>query len=128
MAATRLLHSACSFPDEVRLGTLHMWFCIIHAVLFLLRISRSSHRHLIDEATAQNAISQTWAMLKKSSEMEGDSSTRVCAIIEYVSKAEWSKDAPMLTRSRIGGNFVVDVLILGTARHKKEAQEKQIQI
>jgi hypothetical protein len=127
MAATRLLHLACSFPDEVRLGTLHMRFSVIYAVLFLLRISRSEHRHLIDETAAQNAISQTWAMLKNSSEVEGDVLTRVCAIIEYVSKADWSKDAPMPTRSRMGANFVVDVLILGTARHKKEAQEKQSQ-
>jgi hypothetical protein len=127
MAATRLLHLACSFPDEVRLGTLHMRFCAIYAVLFLLRISRSSHRNLIHETAAQNAISQTWAVLKKSSEVEGHSFTRVCAIIEYVSKADWSKDAPMPTRSRMRGNFVIDVLILGAARHKKEAQEKQIQ-
>lgn len=104
-----------------------MRFCVVYAVLFLLRISRSSHRHLIDETAAQNAISQTWAMLKKSSEVEGDSLTRVCAIIEYVSKADWSKDATMPTRSRVGVNFVVNVLIPGTARHKKEAQETQIQ-
>jgi hypothetical protein len=127
MAATRLLHLACSFPDKVRLGTLHMRFCVIYAVLFLLRISCSSHRHLIDEAAAQNAISQTWAMLKKSSEVEGDIFTRVCAIIEFVSKADWSKDAPMPTRSRMGVNFVIDVLILGAARHKKGAQENQVQ-
>jgi len=127
MAASRLLHLACSFPDEVRLGTLHVRFCVIYAVLLLLRIFRSSHRHLIDESAAQNAISQTWAMLKKSSEVEGDILTRICAIIEFVSKADWSKDAPTPTRSRMSANFVVDVLILGAARHKKEAKEKQIQ-
>lgn len=99
-----------------------MRFCVIYAELFLLGISRSEHQHLIDETAAHNAISQTWAMLKKSSEVEGDNLTRVCAIIEYVSRADWSKDAPMPKRSRMGWNLVVDFLILGAAWHKKEAQ------
>ncbi len=104
-----------------------MQFCVICAVLFLLRISRSSHRQLIGETGARNTISQTLEMLEKSSEVEGDSLTRVCAIIQYVSKADWSKDAPMPTGSRMGWCFVIDFLILGAAWHKKEARDKQNQ-
>jgi hypothetical protein len=126
MAATRLLHLACYFPDEVKLCTLHLRFCVIYAVLFRLRISRTAHRQFIDETAAQNTISQTGAMLKKCSEVEGDSLTRVSAIIEYVSKVDWSKDAPMPTRSRMSGNFVIDVLIFGATRHKKQQQEAVI--
>ena len=114
LAATRLLHLAHTSPDDLAKGTQHIAHCVIYAVFFLLRLAFTAPKVLVDETAVQNAVSQTWTLLKSLSRAERDYPARVCMNIEFASRhADWSKEVPLpgKARSLMANNFVADVFI-----------------
>ena len=118
--AVRLLHIVCTSPHELVKGTQHTDYCVVYAVLFLLRIFGTAQKALMDETAVWNAISQTWTLMKGLSEVERDHMARICTIIEYVTnRADWSSEAPVpgKARSLMANNFVADVVIRARQRY-----------
>ena len=119
-AAVRLLHIVYMSPNELIKGTQHTDYCVVFAVLFLLRIFGTAQKALIDEAAVWNAISQTWTLMKGLSNVERDHMARICTIIEYVTNcADWSGEAPVpgKARSLMANNFIADVVIRARQRY-----------
>jgi len=94
-AAIRLLHIVHTSPDELVKGTQHTDYCVIYAVLFLLRTFGTAQKALVDETAVWNEISQTWTLMEGLSKVKRDHMARVCIIIEYVTNcADWSGEPP----------------------------------
>jgi hypothetical protein len=111
-AAVRLLHIVYTSPHELAKGTQHTDYCVVYAVLFLLRIFGTAQKALIDETAVWNAISQTWTLLKGLSKVEHDHMARICTIIEYVTNcADWK-----------GEIFIADVVIRARQRYHAHAE------
>lgn len=119
-AAVRLLHIVHMSPGELAKGTQHTGYCVVYAVLFLLRILGTTQKSLVDETAVWNAISQTWTLMKGLSKMERDHMARICTIIEYVTNCvDWSGEAPIpgKVRSLMANNFIADVVIRARQRY-----------
>jgi hypothetical protein len=124
-AAVRLLHIVYTSPHELAKGTQHTDYCVVYAVLFLLRIFGTAQKALIDETAVWNAISQTWTLLKGLSKVERDHMARICTIIEYVTNcADWKGEtpAPGKARSLMANNFIADVVIRARQRYHAHAE------
>lgn len=124
-AAIRLLHIVHTSPDELVKGTQHTDYCVVYAVLFLLRIFGTAQKALVDEAAVWNAISQTWTLMEGLSKVERNHMARVCTIIEYVTNcADWSGEPPVpgKARSLMANNFVADVVIRARQRHHVQTE------
>jgi hypothetical protein len=123
--AVRLLHIVYTSPHELAKGTQHTDYCVVYAVLFLLRIFGTAQKALIDETAVWNAISQTWTLLKGLSKVERDHMARICTIIEYVTNcADWKGEmpAPGKARSLMANNFIANVVIRVRQRYHALAE------
>jgi len=124
-AAVRLLHIVHTSPHELAKGTQHTDYCVVYAVLFLLRIFGTAQKALIDETAVWNAISQTWTLLKGLSKVERDHMARICTIIEYVTNCvDWKGEipAPGKVRSLMANNFIADIVIRARQRYHAHAE------
>jgi hypothetical protein len=124
-AAIRLLHIVYTSPHELAKGTQHTDYCVVYAVLFLLRIFGTAQRALMDETAVWNAIGQTWTLLKGLSKVERDHMARICTIIEYVTNcADWRGEAPAPEKatSLMANNFIADVVIRARQRYHAHAE------
>lgn len=128
IAASSLIHAAVSLPDEHSTWTNVVRIGVGYAVFFLLKISSSPELQIMEPSTARNSISKAWSLLHNGSEIEHDHFSRVCAIIEYLSKT--SRDAQngnlsLTVSSRMSANLLWDAAWRAKERFSESIKESQ---
>ncbi|KAK9327201.1 hypothetical protein V1520DRAFT_62955 [Lipomyces starkeyi] len=117
-AAMELTTIATSRPSSAIFWTAEIWACIIYAAMFLLRLGERSQVYGLDDASIRSAISQLRGLVADNSIGHDDHLSRVCAIIDYLSKdgcAHSPRGRPLKFYSRMSSNLVFD-----TVWHAKE--------
>lgn len=98
--------------------TSEIWSCIIFSVMFLLRLGERSQIYGLEEASIRSATAQLRNLIAENSTRQDDHLSRVCAIIDYLSKDDCANSPnghPLKFCSRMSSNLVFD-----TVWHAKE--------
>jgi hypothetical protein len=128
IVAISLIHAATSLPDSNSTWTNVVRIGVGYAVFFLLKVSSSPELQIVEPAVIRNSITQAWSFLHNGSEMEYDHFTRVCAIIEYLSKT--SRDAQkgdlsLTVQSRMSANLMWDAAWRAKDRFSESVKESK---
>lgn len=128
LSAVKLIQTACNAPTEVPFWTSSIRNSVTYAVFFLIKLSTSPQHHFVDDITARNSISQAWNLLRGSSNTHHDHLSRVCAIIEYLSKCnetEVKHGSPVTVTSRMSANLQYDAIWRARQRFSKELRDSK---
>lgn len=96
----------------------HIWSCLIYAAMFLLRLGEYSQIYKFEEARIRSALATLKVLFAEQSTRNDDHMSRVCAVIEYLSKESWTdirRRRPVKFQSRMASNLPLD-----TVWHAKE--------
>ena len=130
LTAITLLETASSIRADIPFVTVHLRWCLVNAVFFLIRLTGNHQPRFIDEFKAQNSINQGWDMLKSCSMVENDHMSRTCAVMQYLSKGDRTQGQlptqhSLSIRSRMGANILVDSVFRARDRFSQSVRDQK---
>lgn len=117
-AAMELTAIASSRSSGAIFWTAEIWSCIIYSAMFLLRLGERFQVYGLEEVNIRSAITQLRSLVAENSRGQDDHLSRVCAIIDYLSKDDYANSPsgrPLKFSSRMSSTLVFD-----TVWHAKE--------
>jgi hypothetical protein len=128
LSAVKLIQTACDSPTEIMFWTSSVRTSVAYAVFFLIKLSASPQHHFVDQITARNSISQAWNLLHGSSDTQHDHLSRICSVIEYLSKCnetEVKHGSPVTIKSRMSANLQYAAIWRARQRFSKEVRDSK---
>ncbi|KAI9690322.1 MAG: hypothetical protein M1822_009283 [Bathelium mastoideum] len=95
------------------------------AVIYLLKITKFWQIDT-DTVSTDSALSSVWNIFHPLARTKEDYYSRVCDIIKYILKVDWSscKDEPIMIRSRRGANLAFDMLLRARNQFSETGQQR----
>ena len=121
-AATCLICKICSSTEEIPFWTSNIYKSVFYAVFVLLKICELLEENTTEYNAARDCISQVYKLLRSRSQFVHDQVSRVCDIIEYLSRNDRNKldhNPTYKVRSRMAANVVFETI----ARAKQRFHE-----
>ncbi|TAQ84353.1 hypothetical protein B7494_g7318 [Chlorociboria aeruginascens] len=128
LSAVKIIQIACNSAAETLLWTSNDRASILYAVFFLIKLSTSPQHHFLDQITTRNSISQVWNLYHGSSHTKEDHASRVCAVIEFLSKkneTEGKKGSSVNVESRMAANLLIDAVWRARERFSKGVRDSR---
>ena len=128
LSASKLIESACSSVADMPFWAADDKKSVSYAVFFLLKLLALTEHHVLDYNATRNSINQAWDLLHGNSESRHDSLSRVCAIIEYLSRNEKvlaEHSSSMIVRSRMAANLVLDAVWRAKGRFSQRIRDSR---
>ena len=112
--------------DQPLHWTIFEFHSLLTAVCFLLKLTKF-WKIDPDPITTGTAITSAWNIFNSMSRTKDDIFARICDIIRYITRVDWSscKERGMIVRSRMGANMTYEVVVRARNRFNERRAQAQ---